>query len=63
MKLLVGLAASAVLGVICGFIFGWGAGARVGVLAAVVVGLGSVLIKPPEKKRDRSSGSNIDFGR
>ena len=50
-------------GVVCGLIFDFGAGARVGVTVALVAGLATILIKPPEKSRDRSSGSNIDFGR
>ena len=52
-----------VSGVACGLMYDFGAGARVGVTVAVVAGLASILIKPPEKSRDRSDGSNIDFGR
>ena len=51
------------VGVVCGFIFDFGVGARVGVTVALVAGIAAILIKPPEKNRDRSSGSNIDFGR
>ena len=51
-----------VAGIVCGALYGWSAGTKVGVIGVVVVSIGGVLIKPPEKNRDRASGSNIDFG-
>ena len=33
-----------------------------GVTVALIAGLATILIKPPAKSRDRTSGSNIDFG-
>ena len=57
------LGAAVVAGIVCGALYGWGAGAKVAVIGIVVVGVGGVLIKPPAKNRDRDSGSNIDFGR
>ena len=61
-KALIASALGIVAGVVCGFIFDFGAGARVGVTVALIAGLATILIKPPAKSRDRTSGSNIDFG-
>ena len=61
-KVMAALAATIPLGVICGYLFGWEVGGRVGVLTFIAVGIAAILMKPPEKNRDRGSGSNIDFG-
>ena len=59
---LAALGLAVVAGIACGALYGWAAGTKVGVIGVVVVSIGGVLIKPPEKNRDRASGSNIDFG-
>ncbi len=62
-SLFVAMGVAALIGVGAGFGYGWGAGFKVGVVGVILVGIGGILIKPPAKKRDRASGSNIDFGR
>ena len=43
----------------------WGVemGMRIGVVGVIFAVGGNILLKAPKKKRDRDSGSNIDFGR
>ncbi|MEE2959894.1 MAG: SEC-C metal-binding domain-containing protein [Myxococcota bacterium] len=57
------LAVVAAISVALGFTFGWGNGARVGALGAVIVVAVYLLRNPPKKHQDRSGGSNIDFGK
>ena len=61
-KMLGGLGLVIVVAAICGGIWGLDTGIRLGVLGSLVVVGTSILLKAPNKKRDRNSGSNIDFG-
>ena len=57
------LAVVVVVACIAGGLKGFELGLRIGVLGTIFVVGGSILLKAPKKKRDRDSGSNIDFGR
>ena len=62
-KMLAGLGLVILVAVICGGIWGLEIGMRVGIPGCILVVGGAILFKAPDKKRDRNSGSNIDFGR
>ena len=63
-KRLLGLV-GAIIAVACivGAVWDFEMGLRIGVLGTIFVVGGNILLKAPKKKRDRDSGSNIDFGR
>ena len=62
-KMLAGLAIVAVATAITGGVWGAEMAMRVGIVGSILVVGVTILVKAPGKKRDRNSGSNIDFGR
>ena len=46
-----------------GGLWGFETGMRIGVVGVIFAVGANILLKAPKKKRDRDSGSNIDFGR
>jgi hypothetical protein len=62
-KMLGGLGLVILAALICGGIWGLETGMRVGIPGCIIVVGAAILFKAPGKKRDRNSGSNIDFGR
>ena len=48
---------------VAGGVWGFETGLRIGVVGVIFAVGANILLKAPKKKRDRDSGSNIDFGR
>ena len=62
-RLLVLLGVIIVAAVAVGGVWGFEMGMRVGIVGVIFAVGANILLKAPKKKRDRDSGSNIDFGR